>query len=84
MNKLLNSPALPEPNFTQPDRRERLLAACPALEPIFRAQAEQRHMPGVAYGVVVDGELIFTHSFGVANIAFASIKAFSLAVSNFR
>ena len=26
-------------------------------------------MPGVAYGVVMDGELIFTHSFGVRNVA---------------
>lgn len=66
----LSTPAdLPVPVFTEPDRRARLLAACPLLEPIFRRQAEHRHLPGVAYGVVVDGELIFTHSLGVRNVA---------------
>jgi hypothetical protein len=42
-----------------------LLQACINLEPIFRRYAERQHIPGVAYGVVVDGDLIFTHSFGV-------------------
>ncbi len=52
------------PAGAEAERRERLLAACPRLEPIFRRYAERQHMPGVAYGVVVDGELVFTHSFG--------------------
>lgn len=68
VNELTNSHDLPVPHFTEPDRRARLLAACPALEPIFRQQAEQRHMPGAAYGVIVDGELVFSHGFGVRNV----------------
>lgn len=54
----------PEPRFADLDRRARLLAACAALEPIFRRYADADRMPGVAYGVVAGGELIFTHSFG--------------------
>ncbi|CAN5535532.1 hypothetical protein BH10CHL1_BH10CHL1_38320 [soil metagenome] len=68
-NSLPNLPDLPIPHFTAADRRARLFDACPTLAPIFRKQAERRHMPGVAYGVIVDGELIFTHSFGVHNVA---------------
>lgn len=60
---------LPVPYWTDPERRERVLAACTLLEPIFRRHVEERHIPGVAYGVVVAGELIFCHSFGVRNVA---------------
>lgn len=69
MTKPLNASALPVPHFTDAHRRTRILDACPALEAIFRQQAERRHMPGVAYGVIVDGELIFTNSFGVRDVA---------------
>ena len=66
------APNLPTPHFPDTDRRDRILAACPGLEPIFRRQAEKRHIPGLAYGVVVDGELIFSQGFGVGNIATSS------------
>jgi CubicO group peptidase (beta-lactamase class C family) len=67
MNKLSND--LPIPQWGDTERRERVLAACTLLEPLFRRHVEERHIPGVAYGVVVDGELIFTHSFGVRTVA---------------
>ena len=60
--------SLPEPRFTDPQRRERLLEACSSLEPIFRGYSDRQHIPGVAYGVVADGELVFTHSFGVRSV----------------
>lgn len=72
MSKPPTSSTLPVPYFPDPDRRERVLAACATLEPIFRHHAAARHIPGVAYGVVVDGELIFAHSFGVRNVATAA------------
>ncbi len=62
-------PNLPVPTYPHADRRARFLDACPLLEPLFRAHAEERHIPGLAYGVVVDGELIFTHSVGVRAVA---------------
>ncbi|MBX3001627.1 MAG: beta-lactamase family protein [Caldilineaceae bacterium] len=68
MNRRLVSPDLPTPYFDAADRRERILDNCAALELLFRRAAEQRHMPGVAYGILVDGELIFDHAFGVANV----------------
>lgn len=60
---------LPIPQWTDTERRERVLTACALLEPIFRRHVDERHIPGVAYGVVVAGELIFTQSFGVRNVA---------------
>jgi CubicO group peptidase (beta-lactamase class C family) len=68
MNRQLSPSDLPTPYFDAADRRARILDRCAALEPLFRRRAEQRHMPGVAYGVIVDGELIFEHAFGVANV----------------
>src|ERR1043166_9395721 len=60
---------LSAPSIPDPERQSQLLQACPALEPIFRRYAERQHMPGVAYGVIVDGEHIFTHSFGVRDVS---------------
>ncbi|HRW06709.1 MAG TPA: serine hydrolase domain-containing protein [Caldilineaceae bacterium] len=58
----------PQPTLPDNDRIARIQAACPALEPLFRGHAEQNHVPGVAYGVVAGGELIFSHSFGVREL----------------
>ncbi|MEZ4864563.1 MAG: serine hydrolase domain-containing protein [Caldilineaceae bacterium] len=69
MNTNPTSPDLPVAAFVDTDRRERLYAACPELETIFRRYAEGQPMPGVSYGVVIDGELIFTHAFGLRNVA---------------
>ena len=60
---------LPVPCWTDTERQARILAASELLEPIFRRHVEERHIPGVAYGVVVDGELIFSQNFGVRNVA---------------
>jgi CubicO group peptidase (beta-lactamase class C family) len=59
---------LPLPHFTDAERQGRLLEVCTTLEPIFRRHTEERHVPGVAYGVVLDGELIFDQAFGLANL----------------
>ncbi len=58
----------PAPRFTDADRRSRILDVCPQLEAIFARFAAAEHMPGAAFGVVVDDELVFTHSLGVANV----------------
>lgn len=68
MNRQLSPSNLPTPYFEAPDRRERILDCCAEVESLFRRAADARHMPGVAYGVLVDGELIFEHAFGVANV----------------
>ena len=59
---------LPAHGVPEHERQTQFLQACPTLEPNFRRYAERQHMPGVAYGVIVEGELIFTHSFGVRDV----------------
>ena len=56
----------PIPYFSSADR-SKLRAAFPAVEAIFRA-AHQAQVPGIAYGVVVDGELASSGGFGIQNI----------------
>ena len=36
---------------------------------IFHAHSRRRRIPGLAYGVVLDGELLLSHSFGVREVA---------------
>ncbi len=62
-------PAYPLPVFPDANRLARLRAACPELDPFFRAHAERGHVPGIAYGVIAEGELIYTQSLGLRNIA---------------
>jgi CubicO group peptidase (beta-lactamase class C family) len=55
--------------FTDPDRVEKVRATAPTVDQKFREYAERNYMPGFAYGVVLDGELLYSGGFGYANIA---------------
>ena len=44
--------------FADPDRAEKVAATESAVDQIFRVYAERQHLPGFAYGVVVDGNLV--------------------------
>ena len=59
---------MPTPAFVDPDRRQRLLAACPVVDAVFHRYAAQGSAPGSAYGVVLDGELVYTGSLGCADL----------------
>jgi len=56
------------PAFTDPDRAARVMATAAAVDQKFREHAERQHMPGFAYGVVLDGELLYSGGFGFANV----------------
>src|SRR4051812_45495782 len=64
-----HSSPFPIPAITDPNRRQVLAAAFPQVDAVFRAFAEQRHIPGLAFGFVIDGELVHTMAMGVRNIA---------------
>lgn len=57
------------PHFNDPGRADRVRATAEAAEAKFKEYAERQHMPGFAYGVVVDGELVYADGFGLANVA---------------
>ncbi|MEE9473195.1 MAG: serine hydrolase domain-containing protein [Acidimicrobiia bacterium] len=54
--------------FTDPDRADKVAATAATVAQIFREYSEQRHMPGFVYGFVLDGELVYSGSFGLANL----------------
>jgi CubicO group peptidase (beta-lactamase class C family) len=56
------------PAFADPHRADKVTATASAVEGMFREYAEQQHMPGLAYGIVLDGELLYSGSVGLANI----------------
>jgi CubicO group peptidase (beta-lactamase class C family) len=58
----------PAPRFTAPDRREKLAAAFPEIERYLAGRMAADHLPGLAFGVVVDGELVFGKGLGVRDV----------------
>ncbi len=59
----------PAARFTVPDRRERLSTAFPQIDEIFRAFAARTHVPGIAWGLIVDGALVHSGTAGVRDVA---------------
>ncbi len=54
--------------FTDPDRSEKIKQAYPVIERILQQYADSQHLPGVAYGLVVDGQLVFKGGIGYTDI----------------
>ncbi|MBX3145428.1 MAG: beta-lactamase family protein [Gemmatimonadales bacterium] len=47
----------PPPSFTDPDRVAKLSQAFPAIDRLMRDFAQRSRVPGIAYGIVIDGQL---------------------------
>jgi CubicO group peptidase (beta-lactamase class C family) len=60
---------LPPAQFTDPDRAAKLAAAFPAIDSILTAFALREHIPGAAWGIVVDGKLAHVSAAGLRDIA---------------
>jgi len=54
--------------FNDPSRNERIAATFPIVEQLYKNFAEANHFPGYAFGIVVDGKLVFKGSGGYANL----------------
>ena len=54
---------VPPSTFKDPERKQKLAAAFPEIEKLFKASAER--MPGAVMGVVIDGELAWVKAAGV-------------------
>ncbi|HKV37509.1 MAG TPA: serine hydrolase domain-containing protein [Pyrinomonadaceae bacterium] len=55
--------SMPPAAFKDPERKQKLAAAFPEIEKLFKASAER--MPGAVMGVIVDGELVWVKTAGV-------------------
>ncbi len=56
------------PAFADSARRERIAALLPELDKLYADLAAERHLPGLVWGVVLDGQLIHARALGLANI----------------
>lgn len=56
------------PRFANPQRRALLATAYPELDRVFEKYFKEKAVPGMVYGVVVDGELVRVKGFGVRDI----------------
>src|SRR5215217_9502560 len=57
--------AVPPPQFTDPQRKQKLAAAFPEIERLFKNYMERQQAPGAVLGVIVDGELVWVKAAGV-------------------
>jgi CubicO group peptidase (beta-lactamase class C family) len=57
----------PVPAFKDPARRQKLEAAFPAIDKAIAEEIKKHGLPGVAVGIVIDGELAYGKGFGVVS-----------------
>src|SRR5437870_1326464 len=56
------------PAFTDPERAARVEALLPEIDKMYTELAAKEHLPGVVYGIVLDGKLIHSRGLGFANL----------------
>ena len=54
--------------FADPARLEKLQTAFPAVDALFSAFAKANHVPGIAFGVIIDGKLAHSGTAGLRDI----------------
>ncbi len=57
--------SVPPPQFADPQRKQKLAAAFPEIEKIFKSWMERLQPPGAVLGVIIDGELAWVKAAGV-------------------
>ncbi len=63
------SDADPAPQFSDQARTAKLAEAFPEIDGIFRNYATAKRIPGMVWGIVIDGEIRHVESMGVADLA---------------
>ncbi len=58
----------PAPQSADPSRREKLATAFDDIDRLFTEFARSGHVPGAAWGIVIDGELAHSGAFGVRDV----------------
>ena len=61
-------PARAADSPAEPDRTARIAALLPGIDKLYADLAEKEHLPGLVYGVVVDGTLVHSRALGFANV----------------
>jgi len=58
----------PAPKFSDPDRLAKLERAFPAIDSMMADFATRSHVPGIAYGIVVDGRVVHIGTSGLREV----------------
>lgn len=56
------------PAFAEPQRRQQVEAVLPEIDRLFVDLASQQHLPGLVYGIVLDGQLVHSRALGFADV----------------
>lgn len=59
---------LSPPRFADPERARKLAAAFPEIERMFLERVERQHVPGAVFGIIIDGDLVWLKTAGLANV----------------
>jgi CubicO group peptidase (beta-lactamase class C family) len=62
------SSVAPPASFDLPDRVERLTRAIPAVDSVMRTFMARSRVPGIAYGLIVDGRLLHVAAHGLREV----------------
>src|SRR5215204_4172817 len=63
--KRIATDSVPPPDFADPQRKQKLAAAFPEIEKLFKSFMDRSQSPGAIFGVVIDGELVWVKGAGV-------------------
>jgi CubicO group peptidase (beta-lactamase class C family) len=55
--------------YSDSNRMQKIQAVFPVIEKIYREYADKNHFPGIAFGLVVDGNLIYSGGYGLTDVA---------------
>jgi CubicO group peptidase (beta-lactamase class C family) len=56
------------PAFAGANRRQQVESVLPEIDRLYQELARKEHLPGLVYGVVLDGQLVHARSLGFANL----------------
>src|ERR1700690_3342517 len=61
--------AYPAPRFSDPARIDKLASGYAQVDDIMRTYATAKRIPGMVWGIVIDGKLAHVESMGVAGLS---------------
>ena len=76
-----NSATYKPPVFANDERAEKIKDIAPQIHKLIEEHAKNRNIPGIAYGIVVDNELVISNATGIINL---EMKIPSSPISSFR
>ena len=54
--------------FSDPDRLQKIQTSFAIIDSIYKKYAAENHLPGVSFGIVADGKLVYSNSYGYTDI----------------